>query len=169
MATKTEIEAQIDAVVYDNANKEIGAVAVNQLLKDMLTFSDDRGTWVSIIVNAADISAANTLIELVYYSLASRLMIHTLSFEIVELFASLSVTAVKCKAGIATNKNKHTGISTFELLQPVGANKQFNFGSSPESLTAAVDLVLTATATDGNLSELTAGQLKINIYVSKLP
>jgi len=169
MISETQILQLIDATIFDNQLEQINPIDHNAMLKQMVQFVKQSGMWLPIEITAAQLSATSTSKQLIYYSLPARSVIHALSLEVTEQFAAPTITSLKFKAGISAKNNKHTGISDFEAIGIVGKNKQYNLGALPESLTTATDLVINAKAIGGNLDSLTAGKIKINLFITQMP
>ncbi|RJP50526.1 MAG: hypothetical protein C4586_05945 [Anaerolineaceae bacterium] len=125
-------------------------------------------TWKSYLLSIGALSFAGLTSSGTLFNADPKEIIHGYFIKHSTAFAGTSITALTLKVGLSAERDKY--IPDFDIVQGVTSTAYYlaNDFDMP-SFDATTAVVWTAEATGGNLDNLSAGQVTINVLTSFMP
>jgi len=125
--------------------------------------------WQSYTFTAAQLAAAALTNTVTLTALPAKTVVHAVVIKHSAAFGGGTIATYTVAVGITGNLAKYA--TAFDVFQAPGASKDqiSSGGADIESFTASANLLLTATATGGNLNTATTGSVTVWVLTSVLP
>jgi len=129
----------------------------------------DGMAWQSYTFTAAQLAAAALTNTVTLTALPAKTVVHAVVIKHSAAFGGGTIATYTVAVGITGSLAKYA--TAFDVFQAPGAAvaQVSSGGADVESFTASANLLLTATATGGNLNTATTGSVTVWVLTSVLP